>query len=65
MGQNKLEHTYLKNRDFYGPEFYAWVQHQFDTARNHLKNCGKPKDDYDRFLIDQAKFDCRLFGKML
>lgn len=47
----------MNKKDFYGDEFYAYCCQQYELARVHLKNCGKPKDDYDKFLIVQAKWD--------
>ena len=55
----------MNNRDFYGTEFYAFCQHEYDKARVHLKNCGKPSDDYDRFLINEAKFSATYFKQFL
>ena len=55
----------MNNREFYGVEFYAFCQREYDKAREHLKKCGKPADDYDKTLIEIAKFDARLFWAML
>jgi hypothetical protein len=55
----------ISTRDFYGQEFYAFCQRQYDEARNFLKNCGKPKDEIDRFLIDTNKDTARTFGRLL
>ena len=55
----------MNKRDFYGAEFYAFCQHEYDKARVHLKNCGKPNDDYDRFLISEAKFSATYFKRFL
>ena len=49
----------MNNRDFYGTEFYSFCQHEYDKARVHLKNCGKPNDDYDRFLYLQDEIKKR------
>lgn len=50
-----LKNTYLTKREFYGTEFYAFLQQQFDEARHYLKNCGKPKDDIDKWFIQFNK----------
>ena len=42
-------------RELMGEELWATLQKQFDEARNYLKNCGKPKDQYDRALIEINK----------
>lgn len=55
----------LNKKDFYGPEYYAWCCQQYEAARVFLKNCGRPKDDCDKWLIEQAKFDNVLFKKMI
>ncbi len=55
----------MSKREFYGTEFYAFCQQEYDKARAHLKNCGKPKGDYDRFLISEAKFSATLFKQFL
>jgi hypothetical protein len=55
----------ISTRDFYGQEFYAFCQRQYDEARNFLKNCGKPNDEIDRFLIDTNKFTACTFGRLL
>ena len=55
----------MSRRDFHGKEFYAFCQQEYDKARAHLKNCGKPNDDYDRFLISEAKFSATFFKQFL
>lgn len=55
----------LSKREFFGKEFYAFCQQEFDTARNYLKNCGKPKDDTDRWFIQFHKDTVQIFGKLL
>ena len=55
----------LSKRDFVETEFYAYCQQQYDTARHYLKNCGKPKDDYEAWLIKEAKNTALIFGGML
>lgn len=55
----------MNKKDFYGDEFYAYCCQQYELARVHLKNCGKPKDEYDKFLIVQAKWDSVFFKRMI
>lgn len=55
----------MSKREFYGAEFYAYIQQQYDMARHYLKNCGKPNDDYDLWRIKQAKETAAIFGAML
>lgn len=55
----------MKKREFYGEDHYAWLQQTFDAARVYLKNCGKPKDEYDRWLISEAKWTCQAYKKCL
>lgn len=55
----------LTKREFYGNDFYAFCKSEFDKARHFLKYCGKPADETDRFLIDDAKFTAKLFGNLL
>ena len=43
------------NREIIGEEHFKFIKTQYDEARNYLKNCGKPKDEYDRFMIDHYK----------
>lgn len=51
----------LSKRDFYGDEHFIWCQKQFEEARVFLKNCGRPKDEHDRFLIEEAKYNSKYF----
>ena len=55
----------LSTRDFNGIEYHAFCQQQYDAARKFLKTCGKPSDDVDRFLIEQARLDVSVFGGAL
>jgi hypothetical protein len=55
----------LTKRDFLGKEFYAFCQQEYDVARNYLKNCGKPKDDIDKWFIQFHKDTVSIFGKLL
>jgi hypothetical protein len=55
----------LRKKEFYGSEFYAMCQQEYDTARNYLKNCGKPQDDIDRWFINFHKDTVSIFGKLL
>lgn len=41
----------LSLREFVGEEYFIWANQQYAEARNYLKNCGKPKDDYEKWLI--------------
>jgi hypothetical protein len=43
--------------------FVIWARQEYDNARHYLRNCGRPKDDIDRFLINEAKLTCNLFVK--
>lgn len=56
---------YLRNRDFFGEEFYAFTQKNFDEARNYLKNCGKPETEEDKFWIQEMKWKANHYGRML
>ena len=40
-------------------------QQEYDTARNYLKNCGRPKDDIDRWMTNFHKDTVSIFGKLL
>jgi len=55
----------LSKKEFHGELFYAWAAQQYEAARVYLKNCGRPKDEYDRWLIEQAKFDAVLFKRFI
>jgi hypothetical protein len=55
----------LNKKEFYGNEFYAFCCQQYESARVHLKNCGKPKDEYDKYLTQEAKFNSVLYKKMI
>ena len=55
----------LTTRDFHGQEFYVYCQQQFDEARRFLKNCGRPKDEADRSMIDHHKVTAKVFGGLL
>jgi hypothetical protein len=50
-------------RDFVGEEHYKFCRREFDISRQYLKNCGKPKDWYDLFLIKFHKETCQIFSK--
>ena len=62
------EVKYLNDKESFGDADIV-VQYRndkkFDKARVHLKNCGKPSDDYDRFLINEAKFSATYFKQFL
>ena len=55
----------LTTKEFNGPEYNGFSQQQYDEARRYLKNCGKPKDEIDRFLIEKHKVDAHVFGRAL
>jgi hypothetical protein len=55
----------LTTKEFNGPEHHVFCQQQYDEARRYLKNCGKPKDEIDRFLIEKHKVDAHVFGRAL
>lgn len=55
----------LSKRDLYGDEFYVWCLHQYEEARVYLKNCGRPKDDFDRFKIDEMKWQSAYFKRLI
>lgn len=55
----------LSKREFYGEDFYKFLLREFETARVFLKNCGRPKDEHDRFLIDEAKFSSSYYKRMI
>ena len=60
-----LKYCGLSKREFYGEDFYKFLISEFETSRVFLKNCGRPKDEYDRFLISEAKFTSSLFKRMI
>lgn len=55
----------LTTKEFNGPEFHAFCQREYDTARRFLKTCGKPKNSFDEFMIKKHRDDVSIFGKML
>lgn len=55
----------LATKEFNGQEHHAFCQREYDEARRFLKTCGKPKDDVDRWLIEQAKISAKIFGGAL
>lgn len=57
--------TTLKHREFYGEDFYRFILKSYEESRVFLKSCGKPKDDYDRFLIAEAKWTSSYFKAMI
>ena len=52
----------LTNKEYYGAEFHAFRQQEHDKARVFLKNCGKPKDDIDMFLINMNRETVHIFS---
>ena len=55
----------LTTKEFHGQEFFVYCQQQFDEARRFLKNCGKPKDEADRLMIDHHRLTAKVFGGLL
>lgn len=55
----------LNKKDFYDAKFYAFCCQEYEKARLHLKYAGKPKDDYDRFLSQEAKWSSVYFKKLI
>ena len=55
----------LSKRDFYDDGFHKWGQKQYEEARVHLKNRGRPKDEHDRLLIEEAKFNSMFLKKLI
>ena len=54
----------MTKREFYGHEFYAWVQQQYDEARRFLKNAGRPTEE-TLPLIEEAKWSAKYFKQLL
>jgi len=52
-------------REFSGEEHYKFARQEFDNARQYLKNCGKPKDNVDIFMIGFHRQTCEVFKKYL
>ena len=55
----------LTKKEFYGDEHYAWCCQQYEKARVYLKNCGKPKNEFEKWLIEMAKFDSVHYKKSI
>lgn len=55
----------LKHREFYGEDFYRFILKSYEESRVFLKTCGRPKDDYDKFLIAEAKWTSSYFKQMI
>ena len=55
----------MSKREFLGDEFYAQVQQWYDESRQYLKNCGRPKDEVDRYMIAHHKLGSKVYGRML
>jgi hypothetical protein len=55
----------LTRREFYGDEHWKFCVEQYDKARNFLKSCGKPKDWYDKWLIQEARFTASFYASCL
>lgn len=52
-------------REFHGEPFYKWLVQQYEEARRYLKNCGRPKDDFDRYMIEFHRDSAAIFGRMM
>ena len=50
-------------REFVGEEFIILANREYSESRHYLKNCGKPKDWYDMWLIKFHKETCQLFSR--
>lgn len=59
------KHYPLTKRELSGDEYYRFCIVNYEAARYFLKTCGKPKDLYDRYLIAEARFDVKFFGRQL
>ena len=55
----------MQRREYLGEAYYLWALKQYEAARVFLKNCGRPMDDHDKFLIAEAKWDSQYFGKLI
>jgi len=53
----------LTLRELHGDAYVSWCRQQYDEGRHYLKNCGKPKDWYDIFLIKSNKATCDIFRR--
>lgn len=47
-------------REYAGEEFVVSQRQVYDDSRNYLKNCGKPLDWFDSWLITYHKANCEL-----
>lgn len=50
-----MEGDKMTKVEFLGKDHCASMKREYDAARHHLKNCGKPTDIYDVALIKIAK----------
>lgn len=55
----------MTKREFHGEDFYVWAVKQYEAARVFLKSCGSPMNDYDKFLIVEAKWDSAFFKRII
>jgi hypothetical protein len=55
----------MNKKEFYGDEFFAYCCKQYEAARVHLKNCGKPKNEHDKYLIGEAKWSSVFYKRMI
>ena len=56
------ERYFLMNSD---PEFVKLCRQWYEESRVFLRNCGKPRNDIDKFLIDSARLNCTLYRKYI
>lgn len=55
----------LTKREFYGESFYKWLVQQYEESRRYLKHCGRPKDDFDRYMIEFHRDTAHIYSRML
>jgi hypothetical protein len=61
---NSRKNVFSK-RDFYGSEFYVYCLKQYEEARVFLKRGIRPTDEFDRLLIEEAKFASKYFKALI
>ena len=60
-----MRNDLLTDREFLGDEFFKFCQKEYEEARRFLKKCGRPKDEYDMWLIQFNKDTERVFSRWL
>ena len=55
----------LSKREFYEDSFYVWALQQYEEARVFLKRCGRPMNEYDKYLISEARWTCTCFKQFI